>query len=59
MILERSIYSNAVQGLVLSMVFAFLVLIVSTHNIIVATLNVITIGGVLASVTGMIYMWGW
>src|SRR5258708_40177209 len=43
----------------MSITFAFIVLIITTHNIIVAVLNVITIAGVLASITGMIYMWGW
>lgn len=39
--------------------FAFVVLILTTHNIYVAVLNVLTIAGVLASIIGMIYMWGW
>lgn len=59
MMLARAFYTNAAQGLILSLVFAFLVLLVSTRNIIVATLNAFTIGSVLVSVTGMIYMWGW
>jgi hypothetical protein len=43
----------------MSTLFAFLILIITTHNIIVAILNVLTIAGVLASIIGMIYMWGW
>lgn len=43
----------------MSLVFAFIVLVITTHNIVVAVLNVLTIAGVLSSVIGMLYMWGW
>ena len=52
-------FSNTIQGIILCIVFAFCVLLIMTHNVIVASINVIAIGGVLLTVIGMIYMVGW
>ena len=45
--------------MLLCLIFAFIVLILTTQNIIIAALSVFTIGGVLSSVMGVIYLVGW
>ena len=41
--LEEAFYGNAVQGLILSLVFAFLVILLATHNLVVSLYAVLTI----------------
>jgi predicted RND superfamily exporter protein len=45
--------------MILSMVFAFLVLVFTTFNIVISLYSVLTIGGILASIIAFIYMIGW
>jgi predicted RND superfamily exporter protein len=45
--------------MVLSILFAFIVLIITTHNIIIAIYSVFTIGAILSFITAVIYMIGW
>ncbi|CDW73800.1 resistance-nodulation-cell division superfamily [Stylonychia lemnae] len=58
-ITEKAFFQNAFQGLLISLAFAFVVIIVATQNIIVTLLAVITISCVLSSVIGMIQLIGW
>ena len=59
MVLQQAFFSNAIQGLILSLAFAFSVLIVTTQNIVVAFFSVLTIGCLLASVISIIQIMNW
>lgn len=59
MMTEQAFVSNAVQGLILSTVFASVVLLLATHNIFVTFYSVMMITCVICSVMGMIQLIGW
>lgn len=59
MITEKTFVSNAIQGLVLSIVFASAVLLIATHNIFVTLYSVFIIACVISSVMGVIQLIGW
>jgi protein dispatched 1 len=59
MITEKTFVSNAIQGLVLSVVFASVVLLLATRNIFVTMYSVGIIVCVISSVLGVIQLIGW
>lgn len=59
MITEKTFVSNAVQGLVLSIIFASVVLFFATRNILVTFYSVLMITCVISSVMGVIELIGW
>jgi predicted RND superfamily exporter protein len=59
MVTERIFVTNAVQGLVLSIAFASVVLLFATHNILVTLYSVLMITCVISSVLGVMQLIGW
>ena len=56
---EQLLVSNAVQGLILSLVFASVVLLFATHNILLTIYSVLMIACVISSVMCVIQLIGW
>jgi len=50
MITEKAFSSSAMSGTAISIAFAFFVLLLTTHNIIITTFSIITILGIVFSV---------
>lgn len=59
MISERALVTNALNGMALSMLVAFVVLVVATDNAIVGSLAALCIVGIVSSVMGSISAMGW
>lgn len=59
MITEREFGDSAISGTIISLAFAFLVLILVTHNIIISIYSILTIGGIVLSVISVMEMAGW
>jgi hypothetical protein len=59
MVMQFSFVQSALQGLLLSLVFAFCVILVITQNIVIAFYSTLTIACVLSSVIGIMEMMGW
>ena len=59
MITEKTFVSNAIQGLVLSLIFASVVLLLATRNIFVTLFSVGIITCVISSVLSLINLIGW
>ena len=59
MITEKAFVINAVHGLVMSLAFASVVILIATLNIFVTLYSVITIACVLSSVIGTMQWIGW
>jgi hypothetical protein len=56
---EKLFVTNAVQGLILSLVFASVVLLFATHNVILTLYSVLMIACVISSVLCIIQLIGW
>ena len=54
MMLEKGFYTSAIQGMILSIVFTFFVLLLTSFNIIIALCSVFSIGAVLSSILAII-----
>lgn len=59
MVTEKALVDNAIQGVLISLAFAFVVLVCTTYNIILAIYSVISIGSIVVSVIAIIEMIGW
>lgn len=57
--LENSLFSNALQGMACSIIFAFLVLVITTKNYTVSFFAIISIVLVICSIMATIYLCGW
>jgi predicted RND superfamily exporter protein len=57
--LQNSLFSNAMQGMALSIIFAFLVLIVTTKNYRVSLFAIASISLVICSIMATIYLCEW
>lgn len=56
---EKAFVSNAVRGMVISGLLAFLVLILSTFNIVVASYAMLGIAGIIVSVVSLMTFQNW
>lgn len=56
---EKEFVRNAVQGMVIALAFALVVLVLSTHNIIISFYSVLSITGIVVSVVSVMYLSGW
>ena len=56
---ERSFISNAVQGMLIALAFAFVILTLSTLNIIIALFSAFSIGAIMISVMAFMELQGW
>lgn len=56
MITERAMVSNAIQGVLIAMAFAFVVLLFSTHNILISLYSILSISGIVASVMAVMQL---
>ncbi len=59
MMLEYGIFSNAVQGVTFSLIFAFLVLVFTTGNVFISLIAIGMIGLVVASLMALIVLKQW
>jgi predicted RND superfamily exporter protein len=59
MIVEENLIRGAAQGILIAVIFAFIILTIATLNIYIALLAILSIGGILASVLGLIGQIGW
>jgi predicted RND superfamily exporter protein len=59
MITEKEFVSNAVRGMGFAIIFAFLVLLISTHNIIMAFYAIFIIAGIVVSVCSIMEFSSW
>lgn len=59
MMTEKLFVSNAIQGLILSLVFASVVLLIATHNVVVTLFSVFMIACIISSVMCVIQLIGW
>ena len=59
LITEKEFVDGAIQGTLTSMAFAFVVLLGSTLNIIVALYSILAIGGIVVSAIAVMQMAGW
>lgn len=56
---EDSMFTNAIQGLICSVVFAYIVLLITTHNYTVSLFCILTILLTIGSIVCTIYLAGW
>lgn len=56
---EAAFFTNAIQGMLISISVAFLVLVVSTTNIVIAFYSTLTIAGIVLSVVSTMTHRGW
>jgi protein dispatched 1 len=59
LVTEKAFVSGAIQGTLISMLFAFLVLLFSTLNIMIALYSILSIGGIVVSAISVMEMSGW
>jgi hypothetical protein len=59
LVTEKEYVSNAIQGTLISILFAFLVLLFATLNIITTIYSVFCIGGIVLSAIAIMEMIGW
>lgn len=59
LITEKEFVDGAVQGIMISMAFAFAVLLLSTLNIVVSIYAILSIGGIVISAIAIMQMAGW
>lgn len=59
LVTEQEFVIGAYQGIAISLAFAFVVLLLSTMNILTALYSVISIGGIIVSVIALMEMLGW
>lgn len=53
MVTERAFVSSAISGMFISLLFAFIVLMCTTHNLLISLYSVFTIAGICGSVTAV------
>jgi hypothetical protein len=53
---EKAFVTNAIQGIILALVFAFVIILVSTQNIINSIFSILCVGLVILSVLGFFYI---
>lgn len=53
MVSQKAFVTNAIQGMFVSLAFAFLVLILSTQNIIISIYSILSIAGIVTSVVAV------
>ena len=56
---EKAFVSNAVRGMIISGVLAFLVLVLSTFNVVVASYAMLGIAGIIVSVVSLMSFQNW
>lgn len=56
---ERAFVISAVQGIIIATVFAFLILLVATRNILLATISIFCVAIVIISVVAIMSLKGW
>jgi len=56
---ENAFYTNAIQGMLISISAAFIILVISTTNIVIAFFSTITIAGIVLSVVSTMTHRGW
>ncbi len=56
---EDAFFKNAIQGMLLALFFCFLVLLIATMNIVIATYATICVGCIILCVMGVMEMAGW
>jgi protein dispatched 1 len=56
---ETSFVSSALYGILTSLLFAFLVLLISTHNIIQSLISILCVSIIMMSVVAIISLCGW
>ena len=57
--MEDSMFSNAVQGMATSVMFAYVVLLATTHNYLVSLFSIMVIVLVIGTIMTAIYYAGW
>jgi protein dispatched 1 len=56
---ERAFVSSAIQGIIIAMAFAYIVLLIATRNIIQASLSLLCVIFIVVSVVAIMHMQGW
>jgi len=56
---EKEFVNGAIQGTFISLTFAFIILIISTLNIVTATYSILSIAGIVISVVSLMEILGW
>jgi len=56
---ERAFVTSAMQGMGISITFAFIILLIATHNIILAIVSIFSVGMVIISVVCLMHLQGW
>lgn len=56
---EKAFVSNAVEGILISIGFSFIVLLLTSHNVITSLFSMLSIVGVICSVITVIVLAGW
>jgi protein dispatched 1 len=56
---EKAFVSSAIQGIVIAMLFAFIVLLMATRNIVQATMSLVCVAIIIVWVVGIMVMKGW
>jgi predicted RND superfamily exporter protein len=59
MITERAFVTSAFQGMTIAAIFALIVLVIATKNIIQATVSLLCVGVVIVSVFAVMKLLGW
>lgn len=57
--MEDSLFTNALQGMYSSILFAFIVLLVTTNNLLVSIYSIVSICLVLTTLMASIFFFGW
>lgn len=57
--MEDSLFTNALQGMYSSIIFAFFILLVTTNNILVSIYSIVSICLVLTTLMACIFLFGW
>lgn len=56
---ERAFVSGAVTGIIISIVFAFIILLLATLNVVIATYSMLCVGFIVISVVAVMQLAGW
>jgi protein dispatched 1 len=56
---EKAFVSSAIQGIVIAMVFAFIVLLIATGNFVQAGMSLVCVAIIIVWVVGIMVMKGW
>jgi presenilin-like A22 family membrane protease len=55
---EDAFVQNAIQGILISIAFALVILLIATHNWIVSLISVMCVGIVVVSIVGIMHLNG-